>query len=84
MTLNSQPQSKKSLSKLITTTFIGGLLVILPAYLALLAFNKIIKGLVGLIFVFLKPIAAVLGIAEQDLAIPVALIAFIVICLLVF
>ena len=80
MTSNTQPQANKSLSKIITTTFLGGFLIVLPAYLAILAFNKMIKGLVGLIFVFLKPIAAILGLAESDIAIPVASIIFILIC----
>ena len=80
MASSNQPKSKKPLSKIITTTFIGGFLVILPGYLAILALNKMIKALVALIFVFLKPIASVLGLAESDIAIPVALIIFIIIC----
>lgn len=80
MNSTAKPKGKKSLSKLITTTFLGGFLVILPGYLAILALNKMIKGLVGLTFVFLKPIAAVLGLAESDIAIPVASIVFIIIC----
>ncbi|MGK7898868.1 MAG: DUF502 domain-containing protein [Xenococcus sp. (in: cyanobacteria)] len=80
MNSNAQPKEKKPLLKIISTTFLGGFLVILPGYLAILAFNKMIKGLVGLIFVFLKPIAAMLGLAESDIAIPVASIIFIIIC----
>ena len=80
MASSNQPQSKKPLSKVITTTFLGGFLVILPGYLAILALNKMIKSLVALIFVFLKPIASFLGLAESDIAIPVALIIFIIIC----
>ena len=80
MISSDQPKSKRPLSKIITTTFLGGFLVILPGYLAILALNKMIKGLVALIFVFLKPIAAMLGLAESDIAIPVASIIFIIIC----
>ncbi len=80
MASSNQSKSKKPLSKIITTTFLGGFLIILPAYLAILALNKMIKGLVALIFVFLKPIANILGLAESDIAIPVALIIFIIIC----
>ena len=80
MKSSAQAKSKKPLSKIITTTFLGGFLVILPGYLAILALNKMIKGLVALIFVFLKPIAAMLGLAESDIAIPVASIVFIIIC----
>ena len=80
MNSSNQSKQKRPLSKLITTTFLGGFLVILPGYLAILALNKMIKGLVGLIFVFLKPIAAILGLAESDVAIPVASIIFIIIC----
>ena len=71
---------KKPLSKLIATTFLGGFLVILPGYLAILALNKMIKGLIGLTFIFLKPIAAMLGLAESEIAIPIASIIFIIIC----
>ena len=80
MRQSNQVKSKKPLSKIIKTTFLGGFLVILPGYLAILALNKMIKGLVGLIFVFLTPIASVLGLAESDIAIPVASIVFIFIC----
>lgn len=77
---STQAKAKKPLSKIIITTFIGGFLVILPGYLAILAFNKMIKGLVGLLFIFLTPIASMLGLAESDIAIPVASIIFIIIC----
>ena len=80
MTSSNPGKSKKKLTKIIATTFLGGFLVILPGYLAILLLNKMIKGLVALVFVFLKPIATVLGIAESDIAIPVALIIFIIIC----
>lgn len=80
MQSSNQTEQKRPLSKIISTTFIGGFLVIFPGYLAILALNKMIKGLVGLTFVLLKPIAAVLGLAESDIAIPVASIIFIIIC----
>ena len=80
MNSSNQSKQKRPLLKIIATTFLGGFLVILPGYLAILALNKMIKGLVALIFVFLKPIASVLGLAESDIAIPVASIIFIIIC----
>ena len=61
MNSSEKTKSKKTLTKIITTTFLGGFLVILPGYLAILLLNKMIKGLVALVFVFLKPIASVLG-----------------------
>ncbi len=47
MTSSTQPQSKKNLYQIITTTFLAGFLVILPAYLAILVLNKIIKTLIA-------------------------------------
>lgn len=82
MTTTNQPPSKKPLIELIKTTFIGGLIIILPAYLAILAFNKMLKGIIALIPAFLKPIASLIGIGESDLAIPIALIIFVLICFL--
>ena len=62
MTIQNEEQSPSNLVKLIRTTFIGGFLVVLPAYLAILAFNKTVKGLIGLVVVLLKPISNLLGI----------------------
>lgn len=80
MDSNSQPKSQNSFTKLLTTTFMGGLFVVLPGYLAILVLNKMIKGLIALTVVFLKPIADLLGIAKSDMAIPVALVTFAIIC----
>lgn len=80
MNTTNKPKSKTKLTELIKTTFIGGLIIILPAYLAILAFNKMLKGIIALIPALLKPIASLLGITDNDLATPVALIIFVIIC----
>ncbi len=79
---NDNQSSKKPLSQLIKTTFLGGFLVILPAYLGILALNKMIKGIIALIPALLTPLAKILGIAENDLATPIALIIFLLLCLI--
>ncbi|MGK7939624.1 MAG: hypothetical protein AB4062_05630 [Crocosphaera sp.] len=75
-----EERSPSNLVKLIRTTFIGGFLVVLPAYLAILAFNKTIKALIGLVVVLLKPITNLLGIDKNAIAVPVALLIFLLIC----
>lgn len=81
-TTNQNKPKKRPLIQLIKTTFIGGFLVVLPAYLGILALNKMIKGIVALIPALLTPLAKMLGIAENDLAIPIALIIFLLLCLI--
>lgn len=81
-TTNKKLPKKRPLIELIKTTFIGGFLVILPAYLGILALNKMIKAIVALIPALLNPLAKTLGIAENDLAIPIALIIFLLLCLI--
>ncbi len=81
MTVQSEEKSPSNLVKLIRTTFIGGFFVFLPAYLAILAFNKTVKALIGLVVVLLKPITNLLGIDQNIIAIPVSLFLFLLICL---
>lgn len=78
----NQAESKKPLIELLKTTFIGGLIIVFPAYLSILAFNKMLKGIVALIPALLKPIASLLGLGESDIAIPVAFVLFTLICFL--
>ncbi len=80
MTMQSQEESPSNLIKLIRTTFIGGFLVVLPAYLAILAFHQTVKGLIRLVVIFLKPIANLLGIDKNIIAVPVALFLFLFVC----
>ncbi|MDJ0511326.1 MAG: hypothetical protein QNJ64_19040 [Crocosphaera sp.] len=80
MTIQNEEKSPSNLVKLIRTTFIGGFLVILPAYLAILGFNKTVKALIGLVVVLLKPISNVLGIDNNSIAVPVSLFLFLLIC----
>ena len=80
MTMQSEEKSPSNLVKLIRTTFIGGFLVVLPAYLAILAFNKTVRALLGLVVVLLKPITTVLGIDKNVIAVPVSLFLFLWIC----
>ncbi len=80
MTIQNEEKSPSNLVKLIRTTFIGGFLVVLPAYLAILAFNKSIKALIGLVVVLLKPISSILGIDNNSIAVPISLFLFILIC----
>ncbi|MGK7946102.1 MAG: DUF502 domain-containing protein [Microcystaceae cyanobacterium] len=80
--MSNEEQRSSNLAKLIGTTFIGGFLVVMPAYLAILAFNKMITGLIGLAVILLKPITTVLGIDNNAIAIPVALVLFLVTCLI--
>ena len=77
-----EEKNPSNLVKLIRTTFIGGFLVVLPAYLAILAFNKTVKALIGLVVVLLKPISNLLGIDQNAIAVPVSLILFILTCFL--
>ncbi len=79
--MQSEEKKPSNLVKLISTTFIGGFLVVLPAYLAILAFNKTVKALIGLVVVLLKPITNLLGIDQNIIAIPVSLFLFLLICL---
>ncbi|MGK7883402.1 MAG: hypothetical protein AB4057_02105 [Crocosphaera sp.] len=82
MTMQSEEKTPSNLVKLISTTFIGGFLVVLPAYLAIIAFNKTVRALLGLVVVLLKPITNVLGIDKNVIAVPVSLFLFLLICLI--
>lgn len=83
MNINYQPRTKKrSLIDLLKITLMGGILVVLPAYLGILALNKMLKAIIALIPALLKPLASLLGIAENNLAIPIAFIIFILLCLI--
>ena len=80
MTTINRTKSKKTLFELIKTTFIGGFLVIIPAYLAILIFNAIIKRLIALILAFFKPIASLPGLRGSEIPTIIALIIFVLIC----
>lgn len=69
-----------NLVKLIRTIFLGGFLVVLPAYLAILAFNQTVNALIRLVIVLLRPITHLLGIDKNLIAVPVALLLFILVC----
>ena len=84
MNPNNHKKRKRTLIELIRTTFIGGFVIILPAYLAILAFNKMLKGLIALIPAFVKPIVSLLPFGEDSavITIPLAWLIFILICLI--
>jgi len=66
--------------KLIRTTILGGFLVVMPAYLALIFLDELIKGLLGLLAGLIKPITIVLGIDESAISFPVGVLIFLLIC----
>lgn len=82
MNINNQSPKKKPLLELIRTTFIGGFIIVVPAYLGILILNKMIKGIIVLIPAFFKPIASIFGLAESNLATIFAIVIFLLICLI--
>ncbi len=80
MTTTNQTKFKKSLFELIKTTVIGGFLIVMPAYLAVLVFYGIMKKLIALTISLLKPITYFPGVRESDIATLSALIIFLLIC----
>ena len=66
----------------ISTTFIGGFFVVIPAYLGLLVFSKMIKGIIVFIPAFFKPLARIFGLAESNFATIISIAIFLVLCLI--
>ena len=79
---NNQSKHKKPITELIRTTFIGGLLVVIPAYLGLLILHKMIKGIVVFIPAFFKPFARIFGLAESHFATIISILIFLLLCLI--
>ena len=78
-TTNDQKETSNWM-KLIRTTIIGGFLVVMPAYLAILLLGELINGLLGMLARLIKPITAVLGIDESAVSFPVGVLVFLLIC----
>jgi len=80
--MNTTKGQKKvsNLMKLIRATIIGGLLVVMPAYLALLFLVEVITGLVPLLGGLIKPITAVLGVDADAFGLTLGALVFLLIC----
>ena len=82
MTHDTHSQKNKPWLELIRTTFIGGFIIVVPAYLGILILNKMIKGIIVLIPAFFKPIASIFGLAENNFATIFSIIIFLLLCLI--
>ena len=82
--MNTKNNQKKASNfvNLIRTTFMGGFLVVMPSYLALLVLDQLIKGLVAVLIGLIKPITTLLGVDERAIALPTGLLVFLLICLI--
>ena len=80
MNMTNDQKVTSSWMKLIRTTIIGGFLVVMPAYLAILLLGELINGLLGMLARLIKPITAVLGIDESAISFPVGVLVFLLIC----
>jgi len=80
MNKTSDQKIASSWMKLIRTTIIGGFLVVMPAYLAILFLDELINGLLGLLVGLIKPITNVLGIDESTITFPVGVLVFLLVC----
>ena len=80
MNMTNDQKVTSSWMKLIRTTIIGGFLVVMPAYLAILLLGELINGLLGMLARLIKPITAVLGIDESAISFPVGVLVFLLFC----
>jgi uncharacterized membrane protein len=80
--MNTIEDQKKAsnLVKLVRATIIGGFLVVMPAYLALILLDELIRGLVLVLGGLIKPITAVLGIDEGAIGFIVGVLVFLLLC----
>ena len=80
--MNTAKDQKKvsNLMKLVRTTIIGGLLVVMPAYLALLFLGEVIAGLVSVLGGLIKPITAILGVDADAFGFTLGVLIFLLLC----
>jgi uncharacterized membrane protein len=80
--MNTTKDQKKvsNLVKLVRATIVGGLLVVLPAYLALILLDEVVRGLVAVLGGLIKPITTLLGIDADALGFTIGALVFLLLC----
>lgn len=82
MKIANRLQALKPFTEFMKTTFLGGLIVVIPIYISILLINQIIEVIIVLIPKILSPIIFLLNIPEPNVATFTALFILVVTCFL--